>query len=239
MTQQGSARSKDPARSHPQGHVVRTQRQWVTGAKGGGEPRPNRILNLLGWLMLPCLIVMTMQACGWMSLLGAKALIVEDTRARIQADYSPWPSLSFLPVDYAILEEISEDTGRSINVTPQDSASPSSWENPTPAFEESATGEPTSTPLYSETPTAGPTSPTVTMEGTDTATPTSTPATTSTATIPPTITSTTTPPPSPTDDNQGNQHFNYTSTPEPPKSTPSGNTGSGADDQSESVTRKN
>jgi len=222
----------DPARSHPQGHVDRSQRQLITGAKGDGEPRPKRLLNLLGWLTLPCLIAMTMQVCGWVSLLGVKALIVEDTRAKIQADYSPWPFLSFLPVDSAILDEISEHTGRSINLNLQDSSSSSLWGNPTPALIETAAGEPTSIPLYSQTPTAGLTTPTATLEGTTGATPTSTPATTLTATIPPTTT--TTPPPSPTDDKQGNQHFNYTSTPEPPEPTASGNNGSGADDQSES-----
>ena len=234
MNQQGSIPSMDPAKSHPQGYSKRTQRQLVTSAKVDGKPHPNRIRNLLGWLIPPCLIAITMQACGWLSLHGAEVLIVEDTRARIQADYSPWPFLSFMPIDSAILEEISKHTGRTINVNLQDSSDSSLWGNSTPLPKETDTGIPTSTPLCSETPPVGIPSPTATLESTIDATPTSTPVTTSTATIPPTAT---TIPPSPTDDKPGNQYFNYTSTPEPPVPTDPGNSGSGDDDQSD--TKKN
>lgn len=239
MTLKGGTRAMDPARSHPRGIVDRSQRRSLAGTKGGDGPRPNRILSLLGWLTLPGLIALIMQACGWISLLGTQDLIVEDTRARIQADYSPWPILSFVPVDSGILEEISEDTGRDLEVDLQDPSSPSSWGNPTPILQETATGEPTSTSSYSETPTAGLSSPTATLEGTASATPTSTPDTTSTATIPPTTTSTASPEPSPTDDRQGNQYSYYTATPEPPKATPTKDTGSGADAQIEVEKKKN
>ena len=237
MTLEARDRLMDSARSHPEGHTARNQGAWIAGAVGYGEPRPNRIVNLLGWLMLLCLLALTMQVCGRLALLGAKALIVEDTRARIQADYSPWTFLSFMPIDSAILAEISGDTGRSINVNLGDSSSQSFWSNATSVLQETATGEPSSTPPAGETPSAETPSPTATLEGTAGPSPTTTPGETSTATVPPTATST--PPPSPTEDGQGNQYYNYTATPQPPEPTSPGNQGLGGDDQTEGETRKN
>jgi hypothetical protein len=231
MSLEGEDRPMDTARSHPHGYPVKAQHQGDAGARGGGEPHPKRMLNLLVWLVLPFLLAMTMQVCGWMSLLGTRVLIVEDTRARIQADYSPWPFLSFLPVDPDILADISAETGRSINLNLQEASSQSFWGDGTSAPQMTATVEPCPTPESSETPMAGSPSPTSTPEGTAAASPTRTPLPSPTGTLPPTETET--PPPSPTDDGQGNQYFNYTATPQPPEPTSPGNQGPGGDDQTD------
>jgi hypothetical protein len=209
------------------GEIPRRQADQIqtagTAAFERGEPRTRRWRTLLFWLGFPLLIALTMQICGRISLLGATAMVVEDTRAKIHADYSPWSFLSFLPVDPAILSEISKDTGRISAVLEQDSSNQSFWGNPTSTPSATMAGEPTSSPTPSETPTAGDPSPTATLVGS--ASPTATVTTSPTATASPTATVTTSPTATPT--TQGNQFFNFTSTPNAPNPTATGKNGSG------------
>ncbi|MCJ7823354.1 MAG: hypothetical protein MUP44_00485, partial [Anaerolineales bacterium] len=126
------------------------------------ETRLHRWRKLPAWLLLLVTIAFAMQACGYIAVLGAATTLVEDTRAKIQADYSPWPLLSFLPVDPAILDQINEDTGRIIAF--QDSSSQAFWGAPSTDAENTKTEEPTSVLTPSGTPAAGDGSATATEE---------------------------------------------------------------------------
>ena len=114
MITRRSVLSREAGDDYPRNQADQINFAGEVYKRSPNETRRHHGRKLPIWLLLPVTIALAMQACGYMSVLGAATTIVEDTRAKIQADYSPWPILSFLPVDPAILEQIAEDTGRII-----------------------------------------------------------------------------------------------------------------------------
>jgi hypothetical protein len=138
-------------------------------------------VTLLIWALVPLLLVVMLEGCGWASLLRTTNLAPADTRSQLSADYQPWPQLSFEPVAGQILNAIERDTGQSANL--EDGGS-SGWFWPTPG----STGPLTATPFASQT---SPVAATATFLA---ATPTAFGPTAS-STLPPVASGTATPPP--------------------------------------------
>ena len=221
MNTRRSVLSREGGDDYPRNQADQINFAGEVYRRAPNETRLHRWRKLPAWLLLLVTIAFAMQACGYMSVLGAATTIVEDTRAKIQADYSPWPLLSFLPVDPAILDQINEDTGRIIAF--QDSSSQAFWGTPSTLAADTNTEEPTFVLTPSGTSAVGDGSATATAESSPSVTATTTAPLTATATPP----SSATPPSIATPTTSGNRNFNYTSTPQPPTPTAGGGHGTG------------